>query len=182
MQPVQMTYHSDHGESLSRRWWQGRSFLQQRLIRLCVSILVMVLCFPLYYLGFFGTVDGPLHPSRVGDSLAGLGVTQTHCLMFFLSVLIIAISWNWIFNRVSLWTGARLTCKRAIDDDGTLCGEAVQRHRGVSKRSGQPVVQYVCCHGHKRPDAHFHPVAKGTISHTLWVLSLCFSLIVLFMS
>ena len=171
-----------HQETLIGRWWRSRSFIQQRLIRFCLSMLMMVLCFPLYYLGLFGTVDGPLNPARIGESLAGLGVTRTHCLTIFLSFLIIAVAWNWIYNWVSLWTGSRLTCKRTIDDDGTVCGAAVRRNRIVHKKTGRMTDQYVCVHGHKRPDADFHPVRKGTVSHTLWVISLCFVLIALFVS
>ena len=70
--------------------------------------------------------------------------------------------------------------KAKIDDQGTPCGAKVKRQKVVQKKTGETSVQYVCEHGHKRPDAHFHPIKKGTVSHTLWVLSLCFSLIVLF--
>ena len=63
MDTIMKIHNPYHRETPLARWWHSRSFLQQRLIRLCLSILVMVLCFPLYYLGFFGTVDGPLHPA-----------------------------------------------------------------------------------------------------------------------
>ena len=51
--------------------------------------------FFLYYLGCFGTVDGPLTPAKMGAALAGLGVTRRHVILLLLSILIGAISWNW---------------------------------------------------------------------------------------
>ncbi|MEW6674096.1 MAG: hypothetical protein AB1427_20575 [Thermodesulfobacteriota bacterium] len=168
-------------ESFFRRWWNSRNFLQQRLIRFCFSMLVMVVCFPLYYLGLFGSVDGPLNPAQIGERLAGMGVTRTHSMLLFLSFLIIAVSWNWIFNLASLLAGSRLTCKRSLPDD-TICGAPAKRGKAIDKKTGRSVPQYICTAGHKRPDAHFHPVRKGTVSHTLWVMSLVFCIIVFLMS
>ncbi len=45
-------------ESRFRKWWNGLDFLHKRLIRMFLSLLVMVLCFPLYYLGLFGSCGG----------------------------------------------------------------------------------------------------------------------------
>ena len=163
------------------RWWNSLTFIQKRLIRMFLSMMVMILCFPLYYLGLFGSVEGPLNPSRIGASLAGMGVTKTHSVVFFLSFLIIALSWNWIYNMVSLTIGARLTCNK-LDEEGKPCGAKVERRKVEQKKTGQKVAQYVCTNGHKRPDAHFHPVQKGTFSHTLWVIAAIFCFIVLFLS
>ena len=163
------------------RWWNSLSFIQKRLIRMFLSMMVMILCFPLYYLGLFGSVEGPLNPSRIGASLAGMGVTKTHSVVFFLSFLIIALSWNWIYNMVSLTIGARLTCNKT-DEEGKPCGARVERRKVEQKKTGQKVAQYVCTNGHKRPDAHFHPVQKGTFSHTVWMIALIFCVIVLFLS
>jgi len=168
-------------ESPFKRWWNGRNFIQKRLIRFCLSMLVMVLCFPLYYLGLFGSVDGPLNPWRIGDSLAGMGVTKTHSMVFFLSFLVIAVAWNWIYTLVSYLAGLRLTCNKA-DDAGNVCGARVERRKVVHKKTGLRVPQYVCSDGHKRPESHFHPVRKGTFSHTLWVTALAFCVIVFFLS
>lgn len=168
-------------ESFFKRWWNSRSFLQQRLIRFCLSMLVMVVCFPLYYMGLFGTVEGPLSPAHIGDQLAGMGITRTHSMLLFLSFLIIAVSWNWIFNLVSLLAGARLTCKRSLPDDA-ICGARVKCSKIINKKTGGKVLQYICDQGHKRPDAHFHPVRKGTVSHSVWVISLVFCIIVFFMN
>jgi hypothetical protein len=168
-------------ESRFSKWWNGLDFVHKRLIRMLLSLLVMVLCFPLYYLGLFGSVEGPLNPARIGQTLAGLGVTKTHSMVFFLSFLIIAVTWNWIYNIVSHLVGARLTCKRP-DEEGKPCGARVERRRVEQKKTGQKVAQYVCANGHKRADAHFHPIQKGKISHTLWPIALIFCVIVLFLS
>ena len=169
-------------ESAFRKWWNSRSYVQQRLIRFCASMLVMVLCFPLYYLGLFGSVDGPLHPARIGEHLAVMGVTRTHSMALFLTFLIFAVSWNWIFNLISLLIGARLTCKRAIEGSGHICAAAVKRQMAVNKRNGAKITQYICSKGHKRPEAHFHPLRKGTVSHSVWLISLAFCIIVFFMT
>ncbi|PKN61655.1 MAG: hypothetical protein CVU57_28335 [Deltaproteobacteria bacterium HGW-Deltaproteobacteria-15] len=168
-------------ENPIRRWWNTRTYIQKRLIRFCLSMIVFILCLPLYHAGLFGTVDGPLNPARMGESLAGMGVTRTHSALFFLSILIIAVAWNWIFNLVSYFAGARLTCNKA-DEEGLPCGARVERRKVIQKKTGQSVPQYVCEKGHKRPDAHFHPVQKGTASHTIWVIAAVFCGIVLFLS
>jgi hypothetical protein len=163
------------------RWWNKLSFVQKRLVRMSLSTVVMILCFPLYYLGLFGSVEGPLNPGRIGDSLAGMGVTKTHSFIFFLSFLIIAVSWNWIYNIVSLLLGSRLTCNKA-DEEGKPCGARVERRKVEQKKTGQKVAQYVCANGHKRPDAHFHPVQKGMASHTVWLVALTLCVVVFFLS
>ena len=182
MSKIANTFHPYNQKTPFSRWWNSRNFVQQRLIRFCLSMLVMILCFPLYYLGFFGSVEGPLNPARIGAKLAGMGVTRTHSMLVFLSFLIISVSWNWIFNWVSLVVGSRLTCKRKTNDEGTLCNARVTRKKIMDKKTGIIVPQYECEHGHKRPDAHFHPVKKGTVSHTVWVLSLLFCIIVFYSS
>ncbi len=172
---------SGQPEPALRRWWNSRSFIQQRLIRFCSSMLVMLVCFPLYYLGLFGSVEGPLNPSRIGEKLAGMGVTQTHSMLLFLSFLIIAVSWNWVYNLVSLAIGSRLTCLRP-NAAGNPCGAPVKREKAVHPQTGRNTYQYVCLHGHRRRDAQFHPVKKGTVSHSIWIVSLVFCIIVLFSS
>jgi hypothetical protein len=141
----------------------------------------VIVCVFLYYLGFFGNVEGPLNPGRIGESLSAIGVTKTHSMVFFLSFLIIAVTWNWIYNLASLLIGARLTCNK-LDEEGKPCGARVERRKVEQKKTGQKVTQYVCANGHKRPDAHFHPVQKGTFSHTVWMIALIFCVIVLFLS
>ena len=99
----------------------------------------------------------------------------------FLSFLIIAVSWNWIYNIVSLLLGSRLTCNK-LDEEGKPCGARVQRKKAVQKKTGQKVAQYVCANGHKRPDAHFHPIRKGMVSHTVWLVALTFCVVVFLLS
>ena len=175
---IEMTYPS---ESPLKRWWNSRNFIQKRMFRMCMSILVMMLCFPLYYLGLFGSVDGPLNPARIGDMLANMGVTRTHSMILFLSFLIISVSWNWIYNLVSMLAGARLSCTRT-NVNGKPCGARVTRERRLDQKSGRKRFYYTCDKGHKRDDAHFHPVRKGTISHSVWLISVAFCVIVFFMS
>ena len=163
------------------RWWNGLTFMQKRVYRMFGSMLVMILCFPLYYLGLFGSVEGPLNPARIGDALGSMGVKKTHAFVFFLSFLIIAVSWNWIYNIVSLLMGHRLTCNR-LDEEAKPCGARVERRKVEQKKTGQRVTQYVCANGHKRPDAHFHPVQKGRFSHTVWLVALTFCVVVFFLS
>lgn len=146
-----------------------------------LTMVVMGASFFLYYLGCFGTVDGPLTPAKMGAALAGLGVTRYHVILMLLSILIGAISWNWVYNLTSLFIGSRMTCKAMEKgaDDG-VCGEPVKRTRHVSKRTGRAVVEYVCPCGHRRPDARFHPIKKGAVSHTMVLGSLAFVLIAVF--
>ena len=136
-------------------------------------MLVMIVCFPLYYLGLFGSVDGPLNPARLGERLAGMGISRTHSMVFFLTFLIVAVSWNWIFNLVSLAMGSRMTCTRP-KAGGSPCGAAVRR----DKTENQNQTVYICVKNHRRTDAHFHPVRKGAVSHSIWLISLVFCIIV----
>jgi hypothetical protein len=145
-----------------------------------LTLIVMGASFLLYYLGVFGTVDGPLTPEKMGAALSGLGVTRRHVIVMLLSILIAATSWNWIYNLTSLIVGSRLTCKAREKGVNRWCGEPVRRVRRRSDRSGRAVVEYVCPCGHRRAEAHFHPVKKGVVSHTIWVGCLAFVLIALF--
>ncbi len=168
-------------ESAFRRWWNGLTFMEKRMFRFFMTMASFMICLPLYHLGFFGTREGPLHPATIGDALAGMGVSKAHSMAFFLSFLIIAISWNWIFNLVSYVRGSRLTCDRP-EEGGGVCGARAEKEKVVQKKSGMVAIQYVCDKGHKRAQAHFHPVQKGTAGHTVWVTALIFCVIVFFLS
>ena len=157
-----------------------RGFVRNRLHNFGLTMVVMGASFILYYLGLFGTVDGPLSPENMGATLSTLGVTQRHVILVLLSILIGAISWNWVFNLTSLVIGNRLTCLAGGKGTDGVCGAPVKRTRHVSKRTGQTVVDYVCPHGHRRASAHFHPVKKGSVSNTVWVACLAFLLIAVF--
>ncbi|MBI9085771.1 MAG: hypothetical protein JEZ11_19390 [Desulfobacterales bacterium] len=156
-------------------------YLRRRSRSLGTTMVVMGASFALYYLGFFGGVTGPLEPERLGAILAGMGMTQRHVLVILLSILIMAATWNWLYNLVGLMTGTRLRCSGPGTGGQGLCGGVVRRERSVIKRSGRTVTVYVCPHGHRRPEAHFQPVRKGTVSHCLWVTALVFCLVTFFL-
>jgi hypothetical protein len=158
----------------------GRGFVRSRLHNFGLTMVVMGASFFLYYLGLFGTVDGPLTPANMGTALSGMGVTRYHVIMVLLSVLIFAISWNWVFNLTSALIGSRMTCKAADKNGDGFCGAPVKRTRHISKRTGQTVVEYVCPSGHRRSEAHFHPIKKGSVSNTVWMACLAFVLIAAF--
>ena len=155
--------------------------LRQRLTRFGLSMIVMGICFPLYYLGLFGTVEGPLNPEHLGVIFDNIGVSKFHILVFFLFLTIIAAAWNWLYNFINLSIGLRFTCNK-MNKNGTTCGAPVTRKKTVNKKTGIAAPQYVCTHGHKRPEAHFHPVKKGAFSHTLWIISLIFCIIIFYQS
>ena len=154
-----------------------KDFFRQRLTSFGLTMIAMGVCFPLYYLGLFGGVEGPLTPALLGERLGGMGVSKTHMLIFFLSFLIFAVTWNWVYNLVSLLIGSRMTCNKT-SSHGMPCVAPVTRSKVVHKKTGIVAIQYVCTHGHKRPGANFHPVKKGAVSHTLWVISLLFCVII----
>lgn len=157
------------------------TFIHQRSNRFLMSLLVMLICFPLYYLGLFGGVEGPLQPAQIGQWLAGIGVSRSHILIMFSTVMILAVTWNWIFNLLSLVIGNRLTCNRT-NEHGLTCGVPVTRKKVIDQKTGSVNSQYSCIHGHNSPAAHFHPVKKGAISHMAWIISFAGFLTVLWLS
>ncbi|MBW2061613.1 MAG: hypothetical protein JRI95_08645 [Deltaproteobacteria bacterium] len=152
----------------------NRNYIQKRLSNFSLTMIVMGISFILYYLGLFGNVEGPLQPGQLGEKLAAMGVSRIHVLLFFITVLAITIAWNWIYNLVSLLTGARLTCTKKMDNGNTVCGASVTREKVAHNKTGIAVTRYVCSHGHERFEATFNPVKKGTLGHTVWVISLLF--------
>ena len=114
-----------------------RGFVRNRLYHFGLTMVVMGISFFLYYLGLFGTVEGPLTPANIGASLSSLGITQRHVIIVLLSLLIGAVSWNWVFNMTSLVVGSRMTCKAPLKDADAVCGAPVKRTRRVAKRSGR---------------------------------------------
>ncbi len=182
-----MNHHIQRGHKLEHKvssmpGHTPQSYFRKRLRSLGYSMIAMGICFPLYYLGLFGGVKGPLNPDQLGRSLANMGLSKVHMLVFFISLMVFATTWNWVYNLVSLVMGARFTCAKKMDKTGEPCGAPVTRKRFVSKRTGLPVTEYLCERGHRCPEAHFHPVKKGSVSHCLWMISLAFCLIVLFLS
>ena len=150
---------------------------QQRLVHFGITMIVMGVCFFLYYAGFFGGVDGPLNPAQVGEHLSASGVSKTHLIIMAAVLVLLSLSWNWIFNLICLGLGRRLTCSR-VDEHGNICGAAVRRQAVPQKKNSRQTNGYVCAHGHTQSKAHFHPIQKGTIGHMLWVTSLILAVIV----
>jgi len=174
-------------QQTSERFYSGgetyrRTYGQQRLANFGITLMVMGLSFSLYYLGFFGRVDGPLNPEQLGEYLAASGVSRAHCITLAVVLALLTLSWNWIFNLACLRLGRRLTCSR-VDDRGDICGHPVRRQKtSAPKRSSQRLQRYRCSRGHKQPTAHFHPLKKGTVGHMLWVISAILCLIVFYAS
>ena len=165
MQPQNMHHPVNPQESAMRRYFQ------RRLQGFATTMIVMGLSFLLYYLGFFGGVEGPLEAGRLGDQLASLGVGKSRLLMVFLSVLVISLAWNWIYNLYHRVMGGRLTCQRQLEGEHRVCGAKVVRIKIRDEKTGARVKRYVCQYGHQLRGAHFHPVRKGAWAHTIWVAS-----------
>ncbi|WP_300455773.1 hypothetical protein [Desulfobacula sp.] len=156
----------------------NNDYIRKRTQCFGMSMMVMGVSFFLYYLGLFGNVEGPLSPGKIGASLAGIGVTKAHALMFFLSFFIIAMTWNHLYNLVSLMMGSRLTCNHK-NKEGHICGALTRKIKtGTDKKKGG--VRYTCVNGHTCFNAGFRPVKKGSVSHTVWVTALLFCVIILY--
>lgn len=149
------------------------SFFQERLRRFGLNIVVMGASVALYYLGFFGRVDGPLNPNRIGVKLAALGFTGRHLLITLLTLLIVAITWNWLYNIVCRLSGRRMTCLFHSNNDPACCALPVRSvQRGL----------FVCNAGHRCTAANFYPLKKGAFAHFVWMMLLIFSVIVYYLS
>jgi len=102
-------------------------------------------------------------------------VTQTHALGFFILFTLLAMTWNHIFNLIASMTGSRLFCQGKTHE-GHICGAPTQKTIPPKKKKG---VWYTCTQGHTCQGAGFHPFKKGVVSHTVWVASLLFIVILL---
>lgn len=149
-----------------------RSFVQDRLYRFGLTMIVMGASFGLYYLGLFGGVDGPLNPDRIGEKLAALGFSNRHLLTVLMVFLVVAIIWNWLYNALNRFFGRRMTCSLRLKDTQALCALPVRRDS-----SGQ----FVCSAGHRCHSARFNPVKKGTVAHFIWMMFLIFSAMVFYL-
>lgn len=76
-------------------------YVQNRMKNFGLTMVVMGASFGLYYLGFFGGVEGPLQPGRIGERLAAMGFTGRHLLCLFLLLTLVAITWNWLYNAIT---------------------------------------------------------------------------------
>lgn len=146
---------------------QRRSYAQRWKFGFGLNMIVMAVSFGLYYLGFFGRVDGPLAMANIGRALAGIGFTSASFQAMLVILFIIALTWNWALNLVAHLAGQRLTCAKGSPQEG-FCSELVQRDRDSSGRGWT----YTCPHGHCRKDAHFHPIRKGKLANSLLMVSL----------
>jgi hypothetical protein len=132
-----------------------------------LNMIVMAVCFALYYLGFFGRVDGPLSMANIGRALSDVGFTVGSFQAMLVFLFVIALTWNWVLNLVAHLTGQRLTCTKGSPQEG-FCGELVQRRKDDSGKNWA----YTCPRGHCRNDAHFHPIRKGKLANSLLMASL----------
>lgn len=150
-----------------------RSVSQRRMIAFGLNIVVMAVCFPLYYLGFFGSVEGPLNMANIGRGLAGMGFTVASFQALLIAVFIGLLTWNWLLNLIAHLTGQRLTCTQGSPEQG-FCGQLVERRRDHDGKSWV----YACAKGHLRSAAHFHPIRKGKLANSL--LMACLAAAVMF--
>ena len=144
-----------------------RNPLQQRLRIFGLNMIVMAVSFMLYYLGFFGRVEGPLTMTNIGKTIAGLGITSKDFQIILFVFFIISLTWNWLFNLLAHFTGQRLTCTAPTKEKG-FCGQLVQRSRNAKKEGWV----YTCPSGHRRTEAHFHPIRKGMLANSVLAVSL----------
>lgn len=140
-----------------------------------LNMIVMAVCFALYYLGLFGGVEGPLTVANIGRGLAETGLTSDHFQGLLVTIFAVALCWNWVVNLLAHATGQRLTCSAGSPEQG-FCGGPAERVR----QAGEAGWAYVCPHGHRRDAAHFHPVRKGTAANTVLLISLVCSLMYYF--
>jgi hypothetical protein len=151
--------------------FQRPSYAQRWKVGFGLNMIVMAVSFGLYYLGFFGRVDGPLSMANIGRALKDIGFTSTSFQAMLVILFVIALTWNWVLNLVAHLTGQRLTCTTGSPQEG-FCGELVQRQRDASGKDWT----YICPRGHCRNDAHFHPIRKGKLANSLLMASLAAAL------
>jgi hypothetical protein len=130
-------------------------------------MIVMAVSFALYYLGFFGRVDGPMSMANIGRGLADVGFTAGSFQAILVVLFAIALTWNWALNLIAHLTGQRMTCSKGSAQEG-FCGEWVQRERNAAGKGWT----FTCARGHCRGEAHFHPIRKGTLANSILMASL----------
>lgn len=155
----------------------GSDYGRQRLFNFGITMMVMGVSFLLYYLGFFGNVEGPLQPEKLGAALGDMGVSRSYLVLFLLFLAVIAITWNWMYNLISMLSGTRMTCTKKIGNMDKVCGASVTRQKIQEKGAGRHV--YACAKGHKCRDALFNPLKKGTTGHIVWATLLLFCVIIM---
>ncbi|MHC1729645.1 MAG: hypothetical protein AB9866_27195 [Syntrophobacteraceae bacterium] len=140
---------------------------QRRLIGFGLNMIVMALSFMLYYLGLFGTVDGPLSMTNISKAISSSGITVNDVRIILVILFVIALTWNWIINIVARRAGWNFSCT-AGKKEKQPCGQLVQRSR---EAKGQGWV-YTCPSGHRGTEALFHPIRKGKVATSLLMVAL----------
>ena len=147
------------------------SYAQRWKVGFGLNMIVMAVSFGLYYLGFFGRVDGPLSMPNIGRFLSDIGFTANSFQAMLVIFFVIALTWNWVLNLAAHLSGQLLTCASGSPSEG-FCGELVRRHRDASGKNWV----YTCPRGHSRSEAHFHPIRKGRLANSLLMVSLAAAL------
>jgi hypothetical protein len=117
--------------------------IRHQAMRLVVTLVSLGGSIWLYYLGFFGTLEGPLNPEKIGAAVAGSNIGPGHLLAGLFLIFLVSISWNWVYNLIN-----RIKIQRAVTRHPQTAG----------KQKIAPVT--------------FQPVRKGPWSHTIWAGSL----------
>jgi hypothetical protein len=151
------------------------SHTQRRAAAFGLNMIVMAVCFALYYLGFFGGVEGPLNMAAIGKHLAGIGFTAVSFQLLLVLIFLACLTWNWVLNLIGHMTGQGLTCAKGSPQEG-FCGEFVQRSRDTTGKGWT----YTCTRGHCLNEAHFHPIRKGKLANSLLMASLAAALMFYF--
>lgn len=164
----------------SARSAENREAFNRQWVRRCsIQILVMVICFALYYLGLFGGVEGPLSGASLADLLVRLHVSGRDILFFFLGLTVLCLTWNWGYNLFCFVFGRRLTCNQpGKEGSGGRCGAPTLRRKGRDSRSGRTAYRFHCRAGHVRETADFRPLEKGIWGNMLWLFLLAVTVMI----
>ena len=149
----------------------GDEMARVQLKKFGINMLVLGASIGLYYLGFFGSVDGPLHPTRIGEKLSSLGFTQIHLLITCIAVFAVTVVWNWIYNLFNRLTGRHLTCLHE-DTSGKICGAATKIQKNHTPKANANNPFFICEKGHTNTNAQYLPVKKGRWGYTLCAVML----------
>ena len=100
---------------------------RNQLRRFGYNMVALALSIGLYYLGFFGTVEGPLNPSAIGQHLKTMGFSGKHLLYILFILFAVSLTWNWIYNgAVKLYFNFK--CSRVEQ-----CEKMIQTPESVQK-------------------------------------------------
>jgi len=129
-----------YGFKGSLRSQMGREeYARRRAKRFGLTMVVLGISVGLYYLGFFGTAEGPLNPARIGSAYKSLGLGKTHLLSGLIGFFLVSLTWNWVYNIVN-----RIRKRLAVP--GSLSLQSRSRDY----------------------DRTYRPMRKGVWGHTVW--------------